>query len=74
MEENLLLHENFVKIVQIELFEASKTKNTPNCFAFLSPEEVDKILDDKHSIGAKRTAIWDVATFNGGSTYLNYRF
>lgn len=72
MEESLLLDENFVEIEQIELVEASKTKNTANSFASLWPEEMDKILDEKHSKGTKRTTNWDVATFNGRSTYLNY--
>lgn len=58
VEESLLLDENFVETEQIELFEASTTKNITNRFASLSPEEMDTILDDKHSKGMKRTTNW----------------
>lgn len=60
--------EEYVSLVDNE---KNETARQPKRFATLSNEEMDKILEEKHSVKTKRTTNWSVATFKGRWSPMN---
>lgn len=58
---------NDILFEELEQIDQSGTISTPKTkrFASLSSNEMDKILDERHSKGTKRATNWGIATFNG---------